>query len=129
MATEQFQVVVVHADTGTHSVLMQLLRSMARIQLHAAHNGGEAVQVALRVLPQLVLLDPHLPGMDGFATIVALRAHGIHCPVTALIDDDGPSEEYWLAQGFGGVIPLAHGPEQIRACIAAWLDEELDTGG
>lgn len=129
MSTEQFQVVMVHADSGTHNALMQLLRSMACVQPYAAHNGGEAVQIALRVLPQLVLLDPYLPGMDGFATIISLRAHGIHCPVAALIGDDMPSEDHWQAQGFGGIIQLASGAEQIRARIAELLTEESDKGG
>lgn len=38
-----------------------------------ASNGAEALAVVAQHEPALVLLDIHMPGMDGFAVLAALR--------------------------------------------------------
>ncbi len=51
-----------------------------------AHTGEEAVHIALRETPHLVILDIMLPGMDGFEVVKALRANlkTAHIPVIML---------------------------------------------
>ena len=51
-----------------------------------AHTGEDAVRVALRETPHLVILDIMLPGMDGFEVVKALRANvkTAHIPVIIL---------------------------------------------
>ena len=51
-----------------------------------ARTGEEAVHVALRETPQLVILDIMLPGMDGFAVVKTLRANlkTAHIPIIML---------------------------------------------
>ena len=41
---------------------------------HFARNGDEALAMASELLPDIVLLDIHMPGLDGFAVCSALRA-------------------------------------------------------
>jgi two-component system sensor histidine kinase/response regulator len=42
-----------------------------------AANGDEALQRYAEILPDLILLDMMMPGMDGFEVLAALRAHEI----------------------------------------------------
>ena len=42
-----------------------------------AANGDEALQRYAEILPDLILLDMMMPGMDGFDVLAALRAHEI----------------------------------------------------
>ncbi len=39
-----------------------------------ASNGSEALKQALQVMPDLILLDLHMPLLDGFGVVSALRA-------------------------------------------------------
>ncbi len=47
----------------------------------SARNGREAVEVALRVRPDLIVMDVSMPEMDGFAALRELKA----APATASI--------------------------------------------
>lgn len=42
-------------------------------ELHSADNGPDAIAAALRLVPDLVLLDVMMPGMDGYEVCRALR--------------------------------------------------------
>ncbi|MFC7217673.1 response regulator [Streptomyces polyrhachis] len=42
-----------------------------------AHSGAEALEAVQRLRPDLVLLDVHLPDMDGIEVLRALRAAGL----------------------------------------------------
>ena len=70
-----------------------LIAGLLRETLHAegytpiiAHTGEEAVHLALRDTPHLVILDIMLPGMDGFEVVKVLRANvkTAHIPVIIL---------------------------------------------
>ncbi len=65
------------------SLLERVLRLVGRYEVVAVGSGEEAVRVALETAPDLVVLDVMMTGLDGFATLKALRAYGITCPVLA----------------------------------------------
>jgi len=52
---------------------MKLLLEQIGHEVTVVTNGAEAVDVALRIRPDVVLLDIGLPGMDGFQLAAALR--------------------------------------------------------
>jgi len=70
------------------SVLHDALDESGYTVLVATH-GEAALQRAAQVLPDIVLLDIHLPGMDGVDVLKHIRSES-HTPVimvTALADD------------------------------------------
>lgn len=125
MRSEPSSIVVVHSDTTLRTQIAALLGDCEHWRVYQAVNGAETLQIALQTLPQLILLDPHLAGMDGFATIVALRAHGISCPVVALVSHDQRGDEFWAAQGFAAAVAVANDradlDPQITACIKQFM--------
>ena len=44
-------------------------------QVHAAADGEQAREMAMRMLPDLVVLDVMMPKMDGLEVLAALKAH------------------------------------------------------
>ena len=75
-------------------VLGELLQPLYRVR--AAQNGGRALQVArTRPIPDLILLDVMMPGMDGYAVFAALRADPLtrDIPVIFVTALDGLQEE------------------------------------
>jgi DNA-binding NtrC family response regulator len=61
-------------DTPTNlQVLTQTLKGLGH-KLLVANNGADALAVARRSRPELVLLDVMMPGMDGFETCRQMKA-------------------------------------------------------
>lgn len=63
----------------------------------AASSGIEALRLARTARPALIILDVHLPDMDGFAILAALRTFS-SVPVVMLTER---SEAAARARGFG----------------------------
>ena len=59
--------------------------SLDRHELHLAANGPEACRMAREIMPDLVLLDVMMPGMDGFQVCRRLRADPVLGSVPILL--------------------------------------------
>jgi CheY-like chemotaxis protein len=73
-------ILVVDDYDDTREVLKALLELAGHVVIEAA-NGREAVEIATVAVPDLVLMDLAMPGMDGLAATRTLRAQ----PQTATI--------------------------------------------
>ncbi len=60
-------------DSGTALMMEKMILAREPYELITATNGEEAIAVALRERPDLILLDVNMPKMDGFAVCTALR--------------------------------------------------------
>ncbi|MDH2430379.1 response regulator transcription factor [Sphaerisporangium sp. TRM90804] len=78
---------VVDDEPDIRELLSATLR-YAGFDVLTAADGGEAVQIAERIRPDLVVLDVMLPDMDGFAVAGRLRASGRRTPVLFLTARD-----------------------------------------
>lgn len=69
---EPFKVLVVEDDEDLSSVLTATFRRHGILTFQAT-DGAEALELAERVLPDLVILDLGLPEVDGFEVVEGLR--------------------------------------------------------
>src|SRR3954453_16910722 len=67
-------VLIVDDHAGFRSGARALLEADGFEVIGEAADGESAIQAALRLRPQVVLLDVQLPGIDGFAVAVRLAA-------------------------------------------------------
>jgi two-component system cell cycle response regulator len=65
------------------SVLRKLMVEQG-YQTFVANSGERALDIARRVLPDLILLDVIMPGMDGFETCRQLKANPVTQPIPVL---------------------------------------------
>lgn len=68
------KVLIVDDDSTIRAMVTLMLRT-CHVKVYDARNGREGVAVAELVLPQLILLDLTMPGMDGIEVVEAIRAH------------------------------------------------------
>jgi signal transduction histidine kinase/ActR/RegA family two-component response regulator len=73
-----------------------------------AKNGNECLEILHSVVPNLILMDLMMPGMDGFQTTKAIRANDAWktIPIIAVSARSVLEEQkQLLSEGFDGVIP------------------------
>ena len=69
------QTVLVVEDFEDNRFMMRRLLEMSGYQVLEAINGEEAIRVALKERPHLVLMDLSLPQLDGLAATRRIREH------------------------------------------------------
>ena len=90
----------------------------------AATSGEEGVRLAREHVPDLVLMDLQLPGMDGFAALGALRSEGATAAipviaVTALAMEQ--DRRRCRDAGFDGYLEKPIGVRALREQVTAGL--------
>jgi putative two-component system response regulator len=106
------------------TVLHELLQPQHRVRI--AKSGPRALQLArMEPLPDLILLDVMMPGMDGFEVLARLREH----PVTRAIPvifvtarEDAHDEERGLDLGAADYITKPFNPIVVLARVRTQLE-------
>jgi len=63
-------------DSAVNLMMMeQLIQLRPNVTLHSACSGQAGVELALRLRPEVVLVDMSLPDLDGFEVLRRLREH------------------------------------------------------
>ena len=122
--------ILIIEDNATNMELMvYLLRAFGYTPLSAV-DGEAGVAAALRELPDLIICDVHLPKLDGYGVVAALKGDETvrHIPtlaVTALamVGD----RERLLEAGFDGYIGKPIEPDTFVTQIESFLDGEMST--
>lgn len=86
-------------------------------------NGRQAVDMALKEMPDVVLMDMEMPIMDGLAATKLLREKGFTRPIFAMTaHPEGPEVERALKEGFDGYLEKPVNREQLNGILAAFLE-------
>jgi CheY-like chemotaxis protein len=62
-------------DRDICTVVQAKLRLIGGLEVHTADSGEQAVDLAYKLRPDLILMDVMMPGLDGPATFEHLREH------------------------------------------------------
>ena len=118
-------------DSGRATILVvddyAELRSLLRLWLEArgyrvaeAADGREAVEVAERERPALILMDVAMPGVDGFSAALRIRRMGglggVPIVATSAYGDSAKAVQLKIdptAVGFNAYLPKPFGPQQL----------------
>lgn len=89
-----------------------------------ARHGAEGIALAAAVLPDLILLDIQLPGMDGYAVAKALRQQTLLAatPIVAVTSYAMVGDrEHILAAGCNGYIEKPINPDTFVSEVGSHL--------
>jgi signal transduction histidine kinase/DNA-binding response OmpR family regulator len=116
------RVLVVDDNIDAAESLAMLLRLKGH-EVHTAHDGLTAVEAALTLRPEVVLLDLGLPGLDGFEVARRLRNHADSFPfLLAAITGYGQEKDLIRSQeaGFDKHLVKPIDPEFLCELLATW---------
>jgi two-component system, response regulator, stage 0 sporulation protein F len=74
-------VLIADDDDDLRGAIVDLLRDEAQFDVLEAHDGLEALQLAISAHPQAIILDQRMPGLSGLEVVDRLKAAGLHIPV------------------------------------------------
>ena len=125
MSTREFQsVLYVDDDADICSVVQATLRLVPGLHVQTADCGERAVDLALELRPDLVLMDVMMPGLDGPSTLKRMRESVllVDIPVVFMTAKVLPAEiSQFLQMGAIGVIVKPFDPLRLYAeLFALW---------
>jgi two-component system OmpR family response regulator len=115
------RLLVADDDPNIVELLSASLR-FAGFEVATARDGGEALRVAKRFKPDLMILDVMMPGLDGFDVLRRLRSDGERIPVLFLTAKDGTDDKVTgLTLGGDDYVTKPFSLEEVIARIRAVL--------
>jgi type IV pilus assembly protein PilB len=87
--------VLITDDEPITRMLVKLLLERENFEVLEAANGAQAVEIATRERPDLLVVDLNMPEMDGYETIARLRrdVRLATLPIMVLTSEEGPGVE------------------------------------
>lgn len=116
--------VLIADDKPTGRELVRTVLENGGYEVFEASDGLEALDAAHRLRPDLIILDLHMPGLDGFGVIKELRldAHFATTPVVALTASAMQGDrQRALSAGFTGYITKPVSLKALRAEVERLL--------
>jgi CheY-like chemotaxis protein len=122
--SEQPTVMIADDEEGLRRLVWAVLGGKGWCLLEAG-SGIEALELARRERPDVMLLDVAMPGLDGIAICAALKSHpdtaGIKVAMlTAMVDE--ADRELGLAAGADRYITKPFSPSQLVTEVRQLLD-------
>jgi len=114
-------ILVVDDDAPIRRMLERTLTA-ERYSVRLAADGGEALAEVERAVPDLIVLDVAMPGVDGLSVCRRLRAKGLAMPVLLLTaHDEVPSRVAGLDAGADDYLAKPFATDELLARIRALL--------
>jgi two-component system cell cycle response regulator len=119
--------ILIADDRPSSRELLGLVLERAGYEVIEAEDGERALERTRAAVPDLVLLDLQMPGLDGYGVLAALRAESrfSQLPVLALTASAMRGDrEKILEAGFTDYLAKPAAPEAVRETVARLLGEK-----
>lgn len=119
-----FRILLAEDDEINRLIAVELLRERG-FQVETASNGREAIALLAQRDWDLVLMDIHMPDMDGFETVKRIRSDRRYAelPILAFTADvTSASRTRYYEAGMNGIIFKPIEVNQLYSTIGKWLD-------
>jgi signal transduction histidine kinase/DNA-binding response OmpR family regulator len=117
-------------DNPTNRELLQAMLNGSHHRLLLASSGQQAIEMARRETPDLILLDLRMPEMGGRKVLRALREVGSleMTPVIAITASSLPSEQAEIKSCFNGYLEKPFSRQDLFNEIARFLPRHSEAG-
>lgn len=109
------RILFVDDDPQIRHVAQAALEEFGGFHVTACGSGEEAVRRAACAGPDLLLLDMRMPGMDGLATLAALRSLAVTARTPVIFMTGMTTDEDLAAYRSAGVIDVIGKPIDLPA--------------
>jgi CheY-like chemotaxis protein len=121
------RILIIEDNQANMDLLVYLLSAFGHVPLEA-YDGERGVAIAQAERPDLILCDLHLPRLDGYGVLAALRADPVTRDIPILAASAVPVTDGGAAlrrSGFSGALPKSLEPDVLIPSLEAWLPQAL----
>lgn len=115
--------ILIVENNSTDQKEIQTLLEGRNYALTMASNGHEAMNITQKQTFELILMECHMPGMDGYEATAAIRIRdGNRTPIIAMTARIlAGDREKCLAVGMNDYLSKPLNPDKLREKIRYWL--------
>jgi two-component system cell cycle response regulator DivK len=115
--------ILIADDHDDNRELMQILLSAAGYAVHEARNGSECLDLAREHLPDLIVMDLSMPGLDGYGVLRELKADQltVEIPCMAVTAHADLDRGQALKTGFNAYVSKPFSSEDLLETVASLL--------
>jgi CheY-like chemotaxis protein len=117
------QVLVAEDSEENLQLVDRMLRRLG-LDVLLVNSGDEAVRKALSESVRLILMDRHMPGMDGVAATRLLRQTGFRRPIIAFTAGDQQEVDALCEAGCDGVLNKPIDQNHLQSLLRRFLEPE-----
>jgi len=77
LLTPKTKILYIEDNSANRLLMKKVINNHTDFQYNEAYNGEEGIKEALKIRPQIILLDISLPDMDGYDVFKQLKKHAI----------------------------------------------------
>ncbi|HTN34700.1 MAG TPA: response regulator [Marinobacter sp.] len=123
-ATQFSGQVLVAEDSKENRQLVDLMLRRQGLDVLLATTGNEAVRLALSESVQMILMDRHMPEMDGVEATRMLRQTGFRRPIIAFTAGDQAEIDALCDAGCDGVLNKPIDQTHLQSLLARYLQPQ-----
>ena len=120
------KILIVEDNDNNRSLLKDIL-SFHGYEISVAFDGKEGVALARALMPDLILMDIQMPGLDGMTATSILKGDpvtsGLKIIALTSFAMRGDREKF-LAAGFDGYLSKPISTREMPDLVKRWLQEE-----
>ncbi len=115
--------VLIADDHDDNRELMQILLSAAGYDVHEARNGSECLILAREHMPDLIVMDLSMPGLDGWGVLRELKADQLtlEIPCMAVTAHADLDRGQALKTGFSAYVSKPFSSEHLLETVASLI--------
>ena len=126
------RILVIEDEEGIRKFIQRVLEP--DYEIHLAADGEEGLKQARWAKPHLVLLDIHMPGVDGLTVLAKLKAHEATRMIPVVIGSVQGDTDILMECQRGGAVDQVIKPfnvEELRKVIERqlWMRPDAPEGG
>lgn len=119
--------ILIVEDNENNRCLFRDILSFQGYEIALAADGQEGVNKARELMPDLILMDIQMPGMDGITANGILKGDpttsGLMIIALTSFAMQGDQEKF-LAAGFDGYLSKPINTRELPVLVKQWLEEE-----
>jgi len=120
-------VLIVEDDPFNRLLIRSMLSKIPQINFYDANDGLEALDALMEYSIDIVLLDLHMPKMDGYETLVAMKESKEYQNIAVLaMTTDEEEKKRFYAQGANEFISKPFKVEELEIKIYSTLKEKQE---